>query len=96
MEPIRVKISVAAKMLNVAPLTIRRGIYAGRVPCIRTSTDRIFIPMSWIQEQSGEALKDIDHPFDKIISTIKDFCIKRYGPKKGLKVAEKAIKALEI
>jgi predicted site-specific integrase-resolvase len=53
MEPERIKISTAAKMLSVTPLTIRRGIYAGRIPSIKTDTGRRFIPMYWIHQQTG-------------------------------------------
>lgn len=51
-EPERIKISTAAKLLSITPLTIRRGIYAGRIPYIKNETGHIFIPMSWIREQT--------------------------------------------
>jgi putative resolvase len=56
MEPERIKISTAAKILSITPLTIRRGIYAGRIPCIKTDTGRVFLPMSWIHQQTGKAV----------------------------------------
>ena len=93
MEPERVKISVAAKMLNVAPLTIRRGIYAGRIPFIKTDTKRLFIPMSWIRQQMGDSptisnLKDF-------ISIVNSYCIKTYGDILGQKKADKIIGLLD-
>jgi hypothetical protein len=51
-EPERIKISTAAKLLSITPLTIRRGIGAGRIPYIKNETGHIFIPMSWIHDQS--------------------------------------------
>ena len=53
MEPERLKVSQTAKLLNVTPLTIRRGVYAGRIPFIKTDTGRVFIPMTWINQQIG-------------------------------------------
>jgi predicted site-specific integrase-resolvase len=53
MEPERIKISQASKLLSITPLTIRRGIYAGRIPSIKTDPGRVFIPMSWIRQQTG-------------------------------------------
>jgi len=52
--PGRLKVSAAARLLNVTPLTVRRGIYAGRIPSIKTDTGRLFVPMSWIETQLGE------------------------------------------
>jgi predicted site-specific integrase-resolvase len=60
MEPQRIKISTAAKLLSVTPLTIRRGIYAGRIPFIKTDTGRVFIPMSWINQQTGSKPPNTD------------------------------------
>ena len=80
MEPERVKISVAAKILNVTPLTLRRGIYAGRVPYIKTSTNRLFIPMKWVRQQIDNTT---NWSMKEICSIIINFCIKTYGQEKG-------------
>lgn len=56
MEPERIKISQAAQILSITPLTIRRGIYAGKIPSIKTDTGRVFIPMSWINQQTGKSI----------------------------------------
>jgi len=53
MEPYRYKISQVAKLLSVTPLTIRRGIYAGRIPSIKTDTGRVFVPKYWVDQQTG-------------------------------------------
>ena len=90
MEPIRLKISQAAQLLNVAPLTIRRGIYAGRIPCIRTETGRVFVPMSWVDQQSGKV-----HPNKEIlISSITSFCEKNYGQEEGKRKSKKIVEIL--
>ena len=54
-EPARVRLSIAAKLLNVSPLTMRRGIYAGTIPSIKTNSGRHYIPMTWVKQQIGEA-----------------------------------------
>jgi len=91
MEPERIKISVAARILDVTPLTLRRGIYAGRIPFIKTDTKRLFIPMSWIRQQIGNAVPEIEI----ITKSVTDYCIKKYGQKKGQKLASKILKVLE-
>jgi len=94
MEPERVKISVAAKILNVTPLTLRRGIYADRVPFIKTNTNRLFIPMAWIRQQTN-TLDSIEWSTKEIYAIITSFCIKTYGKEKGQKKVEGIIKLLE-
>lgn len=55
MEAKRYKLTAVATLLNVNPWTIRRGVYAGKIPNIRTPSGRIFIPASWVLAQTGEA-----------------------------------------
>lgn len=54
MEPKRVRVTQAAKILGVNPWTLRRGIYSGKIPFFKTDTGRVFIPVSWINTQLGE------------------------------------------
>lgn len=51
----RVKVTVAARRLGVNPWTLRRWIYAGKVPHIKTDTGRVFVPTAWIDAQIGDA-----------------------------------------
>ena len=50
----RYKLTVAAEMLGVNPWTLRRWVYSGKAPAIKTETGRVFIPESWLAEQLGE------------------------------------------
>jgi len=47
----RVKVTVAAKQLGVNPWTLRRWIYAGKVPHIKTETGRVFVSTAWLESQ---------------------------------------------
>lgn len=49
----RVKVTVAAAHLGVNPWTLRRWIYAGKVPHIKTDTGRVFVPSWWLDTQTG-------------------------------------------
>ena len=49
----RVKVTVAATRLGVSPWTLRRWIYAGKVPHIKTDTGRVFVPTWWLDTQTG-------------------------------------------
>ena len=49
----RVKVTVAATRLGVNPWTLRRWIYAGKVPHIKTDTGRVFVPAWWLDTQTG-------------------------------------------
>lgn len=51
----RVKVTIAAQRLGVNPWTLRRWIYAGKVPHIKTETGRVFVPTAWIETQIGDA-----------------------------------------
>jgi predicted site-specific integrase-resolvase len=51
----RIKITEAAKMLGVNPWTLRRWVYAGKAPSIKSESGRVFIPEWWIAEQTGTA-----------------------------------------
>ena len=50
----RYKLTVAAEMLGVNPWTLRRWVYQGKAPAIKTETGRVFIPGTWLAEQLGE------------------------------------------
>jgi predicted site-specific integrase-resolvase len=50
----RVKVTIAARRLGVNPWTLRRWIYAGKVPHIKTDTGRVFVPTAWIDTQVGD------------------------------------------
>lgn len=50
----RVKVTVAAQRLGVNPWTLRRWIYAGKVPHIKTGTGRVFVPTTWLATQVGD------------------------------------------
>jgi hypothetical protein len=91
MEPERIKVSTAAKMLSVTPLTIRRGIYAGRIPCIRTETGRVFLPMSWVNQQAG---KTPPSDLEELISKITSYCMRNHGQEDGKVRAKKIIEII--
>lgn len=50
----RVKVTVAAKRLGVNPWTLRRWIYAGKMPHIKTDTGRVFVTTAWLDTQLGD------------------------------------------
>jgi predicted site-specific integrase-resolvase len=50
----RYKLTEAAKLLGVNPWTLRRWVYSGKAPSIKTETGRVFIPGGWLAEQLGE------------------------------------------
>lgn len=56
----RIKITEAAKMLGVNPWTLRRWVYAGKAPSIKSESGRVFIPEWWIAEQTGSAAPRTD------------------------------------
>lgn len=60
MEARQLKITKAAEVLGVNPWTLRRGVYAGKIPCNVSATGRRFIPVWWIEQQLGEAPKSAD------------------------------------
>ena len=47
----RIKVTLAARRLGVNPWTLRRWIYAGKVPHIKTETGRVFVPSWWLEGQ---------------------------------------------
>ena len=53
-QPARVKVTGAVARLGVHPWTLRRWIYAGKVPHIKTDTGRVFVPTWWLAVQTGE------------------------------------------
>lgn len=55
MEQKRYRLTAAARLLGINPWTLRRWVYAGRAPHIKSQTGRVFIPAWWIAEQAGEA-----------------------------------------
>ena len=50
----RYKLTEAAKLLSVNPWTLRRWVYSGKAPSIKSETGRVYIPGSWLSEQLGE------------------------------------------
>lgn len=51
----RYKLTVAAKMLGINPWTLRRWVYAGKAPSIKSESGRVYIPGWWVAEQVGAA-----------------------------------------
>jgi Predicted site-specific integrase-resolvase len=51
----RYKLTDAAKMLGINPWTLRRWVYAGKAPNIKSESGRVYIPEWWIAEQTGAA-----------------------------------------
>jgi predicted site-specific integrase-resolvase len=49
----RVKLTEAAKILGINQWTLRRWVYAGKVPVIRSDSGRVFIPEWWLKQQTG-------------------------------------------
>lgn len=54
----RFKLTEAAKMLGVNEWTLRRWVYAGKVPVIRSESKRVFVPDWWLKQQTGEPSAD--------------------------------------
>jgi putative resolvase len=50
----RYKLTIAAKMLGVNPWTLRRWVYSGKAPSIKSESGHVFIPGQWLSEQLGE------------------------------------------
>jgi predicted site-specific integrase-resolvase len=49
----RIKLSEAARILGVSFKTAQRMAYSGRMPIIRSDTNRIFVPTIWLQAQTA-------------------------------------------
>jgi predicted site-specific integrase-resolvase len=49
----RIKLTEAAKMLGINEWTLRRWVYAGKVPVIRSDSGRVFVPEWWLKQQTG-------------------------------------------
>jgi predicted site-specific integrase-resolvase len=49
-----IKLTEAAKRLGVNPWTLRRKLYAGKIPFKRSDTGHNFIPSWWIDQQTGD------------------------------------------
>jgi putative resolvase len=52
---LRYKISEAAKLLGMSVWTLRRWVYSGKAPSIKTQTGTVFIPASWVEQEAGLA-----------------------------------------
>lgn len=52
----RYKLTAAAKMLGINPWTLRRWVYAGKAPSIKSESGHVFIPGEWLSQQLGESL----------------------------------------
>ena len=55
MEPKRLRITDAARVLSLNPWTLRRRAYRGEIPCIKDPSGRRYIPVSWVEQQAGES-----------------------------------------
>lgn len=51
----RYKLTAAAKMLGVNPWTLRRWVYSGKAPSLKSASGHVFIPGNWLAQQLGEA-----------------------------------------
>lgn len=58
MEAKQLPLTHAAQQLGMNPWTLRRQVYAGKVPCNFSLTGRRFIPVWWIEQQLGAVPKD--------------------------------------
>ncbi len=56
MEPKRYRPSQVATLLSLDAWTVRRLVREGKIPHIRSDSGRIFIPASWVEQQTGEPL----------------------------------------
>lgn len=56
----RVKLSEAARLLDVSFKTAQRMARDGRMPTLRSDTNRLFVPSRWLRAQLGEAPKTGD------------------------------------
>ena len=54
MEQKQFKLTDAARILGISQWTLRRWVRNGKVPAIKRDTGRIYIPVSWLTEQTGE------------------------------------------
>jgi len=54
-EQRRIKVTEAARLLGVNAWTLRRWIYEGKVPHIKTDTGRVFVFSWWLDEQLGSS-----------------------------------------
>ncbi|MBO0857853.1 MAG: IS607 family transposase [Chloracidobacterium sp.] len=52
-NPLRYKISEAARLLGMSVWSLRRWVYSGKAPSIKTQTGRVFIPASWVEQEAG-------------------------------------------
>jgi putative resolvase len=50
----RYKLTEAAKLLGVNPWTLRRWVYSGKAPSLKSESGHVFIPGLWLAEQLGE------------------------------------------
>lgn len=50
----RYKLTEAAKLLGVNAWTLRRWVYSGKAPSIKSESGRVFIPGSWLEQQLGQ------------------------------------------
>src|SRR5262245_54246154 len=54
-KQLRYKISEAARLLGMSVWTLRRWVYSGKAPSIKTPTGRVFIPAAWVEQEAGLA-----------------------------------------
>ncbi|MDJ0734854.1 MAG: IS607 family transposase [Nostocaceae cyanobacterium] len=54
-EKKRYKLTEAASILGINEWTLRRWVYSGKAPSIKSQTGRVYIPTWWISQQVGES-----------------------------------------
>jgi predicted site-specific integrase-resolvase len=62
-QQLRYKISEAARLLGMSVWTLRRWVYSGKAPSIKTQTGTVFIPAQWVNVQAGITNKENMCPF---------------------------------
>jgi predicted site-specific integrase-resolvase len=55
-KQLRYKISEAARLLGMSVRALRRWVYSGKAPSIKTQTGRVFIPATWVEQEAGLAV----------------------------------------
>lgn len=54
----RIKISQAAKLLGISYRQAQNWAYSGKLPTIVSDTGRRYVPVSWLEKQTGETPPD--------------------------------------
>jgi predicted site-specific integrase-resolvase len=54
-KQLRFKIIEDASLLGMSVWALRRWVYSGKAPSIKSSTGRVFIPAAWVEQEAGLA-----------------------------------------